>query len=128
MGAHSIRQYERFAKILGESEAKVFVTDLETYMEETLSDKLSLLATKNDHFLLKEDVQSVKTEVVILKIDLRFDRMDQRLDKIEQRLDKIDQRLDKIEQQSVEFKHDLIKWMVTLWASTLLMMLGILLK
>ncbi len=121
MGAHSIRQYERFAKILGESEAKVFVTDLETYMEETLSDKLSLLATKNDHFLLKEDVQSVKTEVVMLKINLRFDRMDQRLDKIDLRLDKLDQRF-------IEFKHDLIMWMVTLWASTLLMMLGILLK
>ncbi|MBL7751881.1 MAG: hypothetical protein JNN29_10860, partial [Chitinophagaceae bacterium] len=70
MSAISIRQYERFLKILGEAEAKGFVTDLEKHMEETLSGKLNLLATKNDLFLLKEELQVVKADVVVLKIDM----------------------------------------------------------
>lgn len=172
MGAHSIRQYERFSKIFGESESREFINDLDIHMDEKLTNKLGNLVIKNDLFPVKDDVNVLKIDVSALKVDLNTLKVDMsalRDDmnslKVEMHVVKEDVKLLKEDMKSVkleiadlkeemgslrheflsfkieiieklnEFKEyihasrlEQIKWTISIWFATILLILGAYLK
>ena len=70
MTISDIQLYELLASKLGRPEAKGLVEFLEARVDKKLDEKTNALATKQDIFEVKHEMQTMKTDIANVKVDL----------------------------------------------------------
>jgi hypothetical protein len=72
MSVSEITLFNTLRMKLGDHEAQVVVEGIKTTVMEELNHKKDVLATKNDVFLLQNDMEKVKAELLVIKWMLGF--------------------------------------------------------
>jgi hypothetical protein len=72
MSVSEITFFNTLRMKLGDHEAQVVVEGIKTTVMEELNHKKDVLATKNDVFLLQNDMEKVKAELLVIKWMLGF--------------------------------------------------------
>jgi len=70
VGISDIQLYELLASKLGRTEAKGLVEFVEARVDKQLDEKTNTLASKEDIFEVKQEMQTMKTDIANVKVDL----------------------------------------------------------